>query len=358
MAGLSAGLSGWWRPEGFVLSIFAELIVPFSNFQTDRFGPKLRIQKKEFLTFCLPYALSVMIWISFRILYFGNLLPTSGVLKAEAGIHPLNSIAALEFYFKSLLPLLVLFVFVALLKNLSRVWILMGFLVLVSLIWMPITTTLDWWNRMQWPIIPVIAFLVTSMIAQNSTLKRQDRIFFQFSEIFVVFALFLSPLMVVHGSPLGYFPPFTSAVSEAIHGVNTSEIRLATTEAGLIPLSISGKVLDTYGWNNRIIAETNGDSLIPELERFKPNMLVVHGRTPDGLGNTNCKFNYFQPNWDRMVTKLYAFAETHRFRLYRSTEAGPCDAWSIFIAKDVSEQVRQALISYRVPGRELVTPTL
>jgi len=58
-------------------------------------------------------------------------------------------------------------------------------------------------------------------------------------------------------------------------------VRLATSEAGLVPLSINGPALDTYGFNNYAIASTKGGELSAELDRLKPNVIIVNGKAPE-----------------------------------------------------------------------------
>ncbi|MEI6454541.1 MAG: hypothetical protein WCO31_08105, partial [Actinomycetes bacterium] len=102
-AGTCAGLAGWWRPEGFVFGSMAVLAGLLLTRQT-----KLhKADQYNFAAIILPFALLFVGWIAIRLLYFGQLVPTSGVMKG-GGIAPSNALASLEFYVTLLLPIVAL----------------------------------------------------------------------------------------------------------------------------------------------------------------------------------------------------------------------------------------------------------
>ena len=160
-----------------------------------------------------------------------------------------------------------------------------------------------------------------------------------------------------HMTRNAYFPaPFQTAVSTALASEDTSEVRLATTEAGLIPLALDsgGLALDTWGLNERSIAASGGDKLGDRLRELKPNVIVVHGyRPPNSLNQEDCRPLGGDP-WFAMVDKLYAYADSNGLETLRSTETTRCNIWSVFVGADLSPSVRSALENYSFQGRELV----
>jgi hypothetical protein len=158
----------------------------------------------------------------------------------------------------------------------------------------------------------------------------------------------------------GYFEsPFQSSVASALAAVDTSGVRIATTEAGLIPLAVTGVALDTYGHNNRDIAATHGAGLARELEEFRPNVLAVHGLPPESVGLDDCTpqrqrgVTKFTDRWSQMVDEIYRAAQRQGLALTRLSETTPCETWSLWLSADVDPQVRQAVDHLAMPGTEV-----
>lgn len=424
--GLVAGLLGWWRPEAFVLAPMAVAAGalaegrPGSAADPDRAPTAVG----RWWPGGLAFAAVALAWVGFRLLYFGQLLPTSVVLKAE-GFQPANAVFSLQFLTALTLPVLVV-VLVRVFGAAARTWILVTALLALSLAWIPlvaserrwqdywpgawrvaglasvlvllplfavaaarawrvgarawvpvvllggssliwafVATALNWWGRMQWPLVPVIVMASLTVVTREvqaaqidglsarrlpATLRRHWLPAVCMAGLTVVsVGAGHTPLALLWGKA-----PFSTAVANALARVDTSDVRLAATEAGLIPLAVTGPALDTYGHNNRAIATSGGAELQPQLEKLHPNVLAVHGATPAEVSDTACSGEQlFGADWARQGTELYAYAATHGMELLRVTESAPCDAWSIFVAPDVPLPVREALLSYHMRGREL-----
>lgn len=420
-AGTCAGLAGWWRPEGFAfgpMAVLAGLILT-------RQPSAREANRSDFAATVIPIALLFTGWIALRLLYFGQIVPTSGLMKG--GFAPFNALASFEQYVALLLPLvglvvmavttprsrggslliasllacslvwinaaipgwwwgrvglpiipslsdlgtklIVLPMLVAILwvslRERNRYWLFPSAVFAASISWVFIETTLNWWGRMQWPLVPSLGALAACVIARTTTPlgvpsreawpRPRGR---QLLAIGVLAALAILPSHL----PRGGFTetPFHSTVYRALQEVDTSGVRLATTEAGLIPLAITGTALDTWGHNNRSIAKSHGVSLEAELASFAPNMIVIHGPPPSETEPGKCgpeagtaPVSPFDPEWTAMVTKLESYALSNRFELLRSNETAPCDAWSVFVAPDLDLQVTQALNSYQMSGLDL-----
>lgn len=416
-AGVIAGLAGWWRPEGFVI---APLFVALGLLMVPT-GFSIRWIRPGFYA-ALPFLALLAGWILFRVTYFGNLLPTSAVMKG-GGFASSNFLLTLQFVTTALLPAIGLIMVIGLMSRRpnwlgagillgisliwingsipsfwwdrvgfpmvpgisdfmtslvliplllaiaiisirrgSRLWLVPLVLLIISAFWVMFETTLNWWMRMQWPLVPVVGALILTLVLPGSThvIAATSRVWWQRISFSV---LFIIPISLFHLPWGGYSEfPFHAAVSRALELVDTSDLRIASTEAGLVPLAVTGPALDPWGHNNRRIAETRGGALPEELKRFAPTVLVAHGRTSDflpdscGMVSEGQGFGPFAADWLVMVETMTDYAEMKGFELIRSTETAPCDAWSIYVDPSVSEEVIEALRSYRIEGKELVIP--
>lgn len=423
-AGAVAAIAGWWRPEGFA---FGPLVVLFGLLLTARAGGSHPLRSLVvWASLFTPYLLLVAGWAALRLSYFGNLLPTSAVMKSGS-LQGDNAAFSLQFYGSLLLPMigalvvvvlarrattrnwwiasavltaallwvgaalspdfwdrvhlpfmptvsviasvvvlvpLLLAVAVAGVRRRDGSWLFPVALLVCSLAWIAIATTLNWWGRMQWPLVPVLAAIAVHFVvlaspaeppAGDGTATRRTRL--------MALAFLTCVGIVPFHLPIGsYFEsPFQTNVATALQTVDTSGVRIATTEAGLIPLAVTGSALDTYGHNNRSIATTKGGSLATELDAFRPNVLAVHGLSPDTLTVEGCSDEQrsaqskFSERWSRMVTDIYAYADRNALSLNRISQTTPCETWSLWMSADVAPSVRQALETLEMPGTDVAT---
>jgi hypothetical protein len=353
-AGAIAGLAGWWRPEGFALAPMAVILASMAAISAgpiSRAWPVVRRAALGALAAFLPLG---GLWLWFRVAYFGNVLPTSAVMKGH-GFHPANASGSALFYGLALLPLVVLLMMGRRGRTLPRGWwVVFVALTIMSSVWVLLDTAMNWWSRMQWPLFPVLAFLAITLVTRGGPLPHPR---WNANEVFAMFSAVVICVVYFHMTTNGYFPaPFQTAVSTALASEDTSHVRLATTEAGLIPLALDsgGLALDTVGLNERSIAASGGDKLGDRLRELKPNVIVVHGfRPPNSLNQEDCP-SLGDVRWGAMVDKLYAYADSNGLKTLRSTEATRCDIWSVFVGADLSPSVRSALEHYSFQGRELV----
>jgi hypothetical protein len=419
-AGAAAGVSGWWRPEGFAFGQLAVLSGLLITIHARR--RPLRPTATALLT---PYLLLLIAWVIFRVTYFGQLLPTSAVMKGGA-FHPLNALFSVQFYGSLLLPVVGVLLaaakgsdraanwwlsagtlvaslvwinaaikpdslakrglaFVATVSDVATVAIFIPALIVLavagarrrdrswlfplalgisSLAWVAIATTLNHWGRMQWPLVPVLAGIgVTPALAVaarhrvstmgDSRTRRTPAIVLVL--LSCVGVLSFGVTAVDYRQYVEYYR-FHTSVSSALKVIDTSRIRLATTEAGVIPLAITGPSLDTWGHNNRSIAATHGSSLRDELITFQPNMLAVEGPPPNivqpsDVQPSECRQR--RPDWSQMVTTVYEYAREHGIALARISKTNSCEYWSLWLSADVGPQIRNAINHLQMPGTEL-----
>jgi hypothetical protein len=421
-AGATAGIGGWWRPEAFG---FGPMVLLFGLLLTRRVGRHRVISAAAAGAVLAPFLGFAVGWAGFRIIYFGQLLPTSAVMKSGS-LHVSNVVFSLQFYGSLLLPLTGVLVALVLGPAKIRTWWIVVILLTAPLLWVnaalpqdfwakiglavvptiadvatvaifvptvavlavvgvrrrdggwlfpaalctfsiawaAIATTLNWWGRMQWPLVPVlVAIAATHAMAAGLRPTRGPTIgppLRRQGSTIALAALTCIGLVPFH-LPIGSYleSPFQSAVAAALTSVDTSSVRIATTEAGLIPLAVTGPALDTHGHNNRSIAATHGGSLVQELDTFRPNVLAVHGLPPDSIHLDDCTTERrrsqtkFPANWSEMVGEIYDYADRQRLTLARISETTPCETWSVWLSDDIDPQVRRAMEQLSMPGTEV-----
>lgn len=355
IVGIVAAAAGWWRPEGFLLTPFIFLLSAITPRNLWIFSTWRR-----FLALVLSGAAGFIVvfagWITFRMTYFGYLTPTAGTNKLESAYWAVvNSFRTIEivgfYYLIALLPILTAVLLVAILTaRLITILLPLAVVAMAALLWTPFDLTFNWWGRIWWPLIPVlVAWIVTFVVQVNATngppvSNRRIRL-----SGLAITGCGLLLLLVFPRPSTGEWPPeyerlpFHTTMYDALRPLDTTSLRVATTEAGLVPLAVDeGAALDTWVHNTRSIAEKGVAALPAELTAFHPNMIVVHGPTPiEFLGGETC--TQFDPDWTTQARILYAYALEANLSLVRVDKTGPCDTWSIFVSPTVSNEIVTAI---------------
>lgn len=355
-----AGLAGWWRPEGFGLAVFvivASLYVVSRRPPLGDSAPPVRIDGGWVTRVAAVLTVIALGFVAFRIMYFGHAFPTAGSNKvlSDAAVLDLVESGGKEIadslrYYLSLLLIPVGALALTMRRpptsrSLAQV---AGLIALFSVFWAPFNLTFNHWGRVNWPLVPVILLLAAVILAEEGgrssgelTVPRH-----RLMGALAVTAVLMNQALVVIPRVGSYFEaPFHSATFRSLRPLETSMLRVATTEAGLIPLAVKdGLVLDTWVHNTRSIAEQGTAALPSELEGFVPNVIVVHGRTPtEFLADDACR-GPFGIEWGEQVDILYAYAERNGLELVLSEGTGECDTWNIFLAEEVPTEVRRAVL--------------
>jgi hypothetical protein len=205
-AGAIAGLAGWWRPEGFALAPMVVILAGMAALSAgpvSRAWPTVRRAALGALAAFLPLA---GLWLWFRVSYFGNVLPTSAVMKGH-GFHPLNAIASALFYGLALLPLMVLLMIGRRGRRLPRGWwVLFVALAIMSSVWVLLDMSLNWWFRMQWPLFLVLAFLAITLATRGGALShprwKAIEVTAMFTAVVLCVAYFICPATCTSRHPL------------------------------------------------------------------------------------------------------------------------------------------------------------
>ena len=362
--GLLSGVAGWWRPEGFAIGPLLALFTVAIGLE--RSTAKSVINHRNLAYLGIGIVSPFLAWVVFRVIYFGHLLPSSAVMKSGS-LTRVNFLDTLQFLILALLPVIAVVVVIGF-SSRSRIPVFLIALFAFSLMWVPVTLHLNWWNRMQWPLVIPLGIMGIAAVRHRKSNTESNRSLNWYGSINLLAAVLLAILSIVtlrsyteSGPPYTAYEPHT-AIALALEEIDTFEIRLATSEAGLVPLAITGPAIDTYGFNNYAIASTTGKELGSELVKLDPNVIVVNGRGPDqvstGFQDPTCKdrdmTSYSGAQWVEMTDLLMDYAEKNNMRLIRSTETGSCNAFSIFVSDEVSPEVVNALKTQATGSRELM----
>jgi len=207
--------------------------------------------------------------------------------------------------------------------------------------------------------VPALAVIVVSLVAHDARQELQALVGTRRSiKVLVAGLVVLAGTTFLSAPNFGrYFEaPFSTALYRALHPLDTGGLRVATTEAGLIPLALkNGRALDTYVHNTRSIAEKGPAALPDELREFDPNVLIVHGRTPtEFIGGARCEYASNLAGWGEQVDILYSHAAASGFQLILSERTGPCDSWNVFVNDEVPASIRNAMLHIPLFGERLV----
>ena len=359
--GLLIGFCGWWRPEGFILGPAVFLITLFLLEKSTVINKYKDFHYKIFVVIT-AYLVILALWVMFRLLYFKNLFPTAGLNKFEIKyLFSLefisNTCTSFIFYVSSLFPFwFLIFIFAIIDSKQKKILKIVLMLFFVSLLFSPFNLTLNWWGRHWLPMSPVvIAWSLTllrlklsesnittffRMLSFNIIIKKRIlRVFIISMYIGILFSIpFFSSIKNYGG--IYFSMPFTTRMYDVINEYDSSKIRIATTEAGLIPLAMmKSRVLDTYVHNTRSIAVNGPVALLPELNSLKPNLIIVHGPVPaEFFENKDCaspNIRDWPKDWTTQTKILYDYALRNNLKLIRSEETGVCDTWNVFASNNL-----------------------
>jgi len=210
-------------------------------------------------------------------------------------------------------------------------------------IWVLISDEMDYMMRFQYPILP-IGLMSAPLFLKGSILETSRKPSSSNSARRI--AMYLTSMWLV-AAFAGLFRIDRSGIAaddgkmlvgEALRSYGPRRV-IATTEAGLLPLYSEWSALDTWGLNDRWIAHHNG--LISEqyLDRWKPDVIAMHGlpaprrKVPESdWGRLSAR-----PAWQAMLTVLKTYAESHRYRVAAVDGDSASDAMIYYVRNDAPD---------------------
>jgi len=323
--GALAGLCGFWRPEGFALSLVVMLLafVAGLNFCFARINRRCVWLAARRTT--VGYLATLASWVALRLIYFGQLLPTSAVNKVSPGSRlSLDTLGDPLYYYVITLSWLWLGTLLVSfwLARWSLALIPMVSVLIASIIWLPTELTFNWWGRIFWPLLPVLGALSLSLVSsalanKSHGSRRNDR--------FIGLVLIPIAVWMFYTVPDAfgrYSVADQASMYQLLRPIDSTGVRVASSEAGLVPLAVNeGYALDTFVHNTRSIALEGSSALRGELEKFKPNLIYVNAYRSIGLSAGDCfrpERTPFEVEWAEMTDLIYEYAKENEFQVIYS----------------------------------------
>jgi arabinofuranosyltransferase len=198
--------------------------------------------------------------------------------------------------------------------------------------WVLLSPATNYLGRFQYPVAALVAVSWPGLLPRDvpSWFDRRLRV--------AAVVTLVGVLVVV---PLATGPARSSAadtghaaVAAALVAHSAPGARVATTEAGLVPLRTGWEALDLWGLNDATIAH-RGYLDPADLDRFSPTVLFVHADPHGPLG----------AGWDSMVATATGWAASHGYRPVRVAvdRAGPADTWQLWTSPGADPALAEAL---------------
>jgi len=307
-------LTGLVRPEGVLLAALM-LISIVVAIGVKRSAPVMISFFAIFGALGLAYFLS-------RWQYFGHPLPNPFYKKGGGALHPAGIKDSVFNTVKFTLPLLPLFAIGLFSRNTRRATLaasipILGFAACFILV----SNEMNFAGRFQYALLPMA--LMAWPIPMRAVLCETERIDVNRSRLttaaIAVFLIGALTYFQVVRDDWTHHADGRAPMGKLLHAYKNKNYRLATSEAGLLPLYSEWKTLDTWGLNDYTIA-TSGTVTFEYLETFDPDLIVFHAYDPPHYsGPTGL------PGWSDMVHVLRQYVATKNFTLIAAYGQTPDD---------------------------------
>lgn len=297
LSGTSLFLAFLTRPDGIILFLAFILIIFFY-----RFKEKTKLNH-IFKPLLIVYLVPFIIYILFKLYYFGYLLPNSYYLKTK--MNSLVTISGLEdtkdfFEMEKVLVIFAILTF-SFVKNYKyqRLTALL-FIILFSLFYTRVDTLSNIYNRFLYPVTPFIYFLALPLIfwifrhlfAWNSNPYFKILVILSFFFLAFYASIYTPPLYKsirtvrdVFKFTDNYEKPVNSLIKKRYKIANvlnsyydTKNISIAYADAGVIPYYTNAKFIDVAGLNDNYIArETDLNKLVNYFFSKNPTVIIHPG---------------------------------------------------------------------------------
>ena len=305
--GIFSLLIGLTRPEGVFLSFFILCTVVYNL----GFVPSLRIVKSYLLIMILLGG-SYFVW---RWNYFGFPLPNPYYKKSSSGLDVESLKFASIYTIRFILPFLPV-MFLGLIekpgikKLVTVIAPVLGFTLIFSLI----DGSMNFSGRFQYPNLfivamgwwlPISKLKIIDYVKPNAVLSQRIK---AIALLFLVSYTIASYLLQIKYSSSPIYKDGRYDVGIILKDYESKNLKIACSEAGLIPFISGLKTLDTWGLNDQAITHAG---LVSEemLEEFDPDLIMYHGKYSAITSPSSNSAH------ERMGIVLKKFAESHGFEL-------------------------------------------
>ncbi|MBC7878952.1 MAG: hypothetical protein H7Y59_17410 [Anaerolineales bacterium] len=319
-------VTGLVRPEGVLLTSFMLLAVIFIK------GPK-----NSLYTFLYYFGIFLVlggIYFLWRWQYFGYPLPNPFYKKGGGEIYVSSLVASYtHVFFMNMLLLPAFIVGISFKKTIRKT---IGFLVPLigfATCFILIANNMNILGRFQYVILPMAAMVCWPItqgirdwlkVPEWTSTPVQQRLLYTLLVILFFFGA-IQFERSIYSARYYYDGKYTVALMLSEYKDN--ELRLATSESGLLPLYSEWKSLDTWGLNDQWIAH-NGIVTEEYLRSFDPHIIMFHA--------------YFSPiaasapkdDWDDMIVVLQEYAQKNGYILAAAYGENPYSTEYYYVKPD------------------------
>lgn len=272
---LACLLTSLIRPEGVLISLFMMVAIAIQL-------PRPEVRRLIKLSGGL-FAVLGGVYFLWRWNYFGHPLPNPFYKKGGGSLYFGSMRASIRSSVSLGLPLLPVFLLIFwsrqnLRTNLAFVLPIVG----TTLIWVLLSDEMNFADRFQYPVLalfllswyPVARNLATELnIPDSSSLNRMQKAALGLVILFVAFLAF--DRQISKSREATYHRDGRYDVAVMLSRYADRGYTIATTEAGLLPYYSKWRAIDTWGLNDRWIAE-NGEITVEYLDQQRPDIVMWH----------------------------------------------------------------------------------
>jgi len=287
--GLLALVTGLVRPEGVLLvSLMLASIVICLGIK-----PSFSVVSAFVIVFG-TLGLAYFLW---RWNYFGHPLPNPFYKKGGGTLHFSGLKDSVFNTLKFTLPLVPFYAY-GLLRSETRRRTIATALTLIGFAacFILISSEMNFAGRFQYVLLPLALLALPIPVGENVAADSGKRI----GAVALGFACFAVLYFQVIGSDWKHYPDGRADVAKLFHELKDKNLRLATSEAGLLPLYSEWTSLDTWGLNDYTIA-SQGTITREYLAKFDPDVIAFHAYEESAAGAA-------LPGWTDMTEILAGFA--------------------------------------------------
>jgi hypothetical protein len=300
-----------------------------------------------FISIFATFGLAYFLW---RWCYFGHPLPNPFYKKGGGTLHAASLKDSIFNTVKFTLPLVPLYAIGIFHRDTRRNTIaaiipLIGFAACFVLI----SNEMNFAGRFQYAILPLALMAwpipMQSMLERAASLHATKR---ASAIAFAAYALFAVLVLRAWSGDWSHHPDGRAAMGKLLHEYQNNELRLATSEAGLLPLYSEWKALDAWGLNDSTIARA-GTLTHDYLATFDPDVIVVHA-----YDRTVVDKSVGLPGWDAMIHVMQSYVNEQGFMLAAVYGIAPGDAHFYYVhprlatATDIVQRISN--VEYRWPS--------
>ncbi|MCC6796628.1 MAG: hypothetical protein IT366_16015 [Candidatus Hydrogenedentes bacterium] len=335
--------TGLVRPEGVILAGLMLLTIILA------IGWK-RASKTVvwFVGIFATLGLSYFLW---RWDYFGHPFPNPFYKKGGGALHFSGLKDSIYNTLKFTLPLLPLYAIGLAHRDTRRSTIAVAIPIIgFACSFVLISSEMNFAGRFQYAILPMA--LMAWPVAMERMLARARQTITPRQRMLAVctFVYFLAAIGFVRlwSDDWKHYPDGRAEMGRMLRQYKDEGLRIATSEAGLLPLYSQCRSLDTWGLNDFEIAR-GGTITLEHLETFNPDLIVFHAYdSPSAAGITGLK------GWPKMVGVLRAYVAKYGFVLAAAYGVSAEDLHYYYVrpafAAKIDLMQRIAEVDYTWPG--------